>query len=86
MYKSFSDKPDVILMDHRMPIKNGLEASREILRMDGTPKIIFASADKSIREEALSLGVLSFKDKPFTLQRLFNNIQKALNIIPPIIS
>ena len=86
MYKDFSTKPDIILMDHRMPIKNGLEASKEILEMDGHPKIIFASADKSIREEALSLGILSFKDKPFTLQRLINNIKKAINLIPPMIS
>ena len=71
-------------MDHRMPIKNGLDASREILEMDNHSMIILASADKSVRKEALSIGVLSFKDKPFTLQRLFNNIEKALSIIAPI--
>jgi len=84
MYKSFPVKPDIILMDHRMPIKNGLDASREILEMDNHSMIILASADKSVRKEALSIGVLSFKDKPFTLQRLFNNIEKALSIIAPI--
>lgn len=84
MYKRFPVKPDIILMDHRMPIKNGLDASREILEMDGHSMIIIASADKSVRKEALSMGILSFKDKPFTLQRLFENIEKALSIIPPI--
>ena len=73
-------------MDHRMPIKNGLDASREILEMDGHSIIILASADKSVRNEALSMGILSFKDKPFTLQRLFDNIEKALNLIAPISS
>jgi len=67
-----------------MPIKNGLDASREILEMDNHSMIILASADKSVRKEALSIGVLSFKDKPFTLQRLFNNNEKALSIIAPI--
>ena len=86
MYKRFSDKPDIILMDHRMPIKNGLDASREILEMDGHSIIILASADKSVRKEALSMGILSFKDKPFTLQRLFENIEKALSLIAPISS
>jgi len=86
MYKRFPVKPDVILMDHRMPIKNGLDASREILEMDGHSIIILASADKSVRKEALSMGILSFKDKPFTLQRLFDNIEKALSIIAPISS
>ena len=49
MYKSFSVKPDIILMDHRMPIKNGLEASKEILQIDKSSKIIFISADQTIK-------------------------------------
>lgn len=80
MYKAFEKKPDVIIMDHRMPIKNGIEATKEIL-MDSSkakPKVIFASADNSIRELALEIGAKSFKDKPFTLQRLYDNIKKAL--------
>ena len=84
MYKKFPIKPDIILMDHRMPIKNGLDASKEILEIDGQSVIIIASADKSVRKEALSMGILSFKDKPFTLQRLFDNIEKALSIIAPM--
>ena len=37
MFKSFSpeQKPDIILMDHRMPIKNGLETTKEILEIVG---------------------------------------------------
>ncbi|MHA1489913.1 MAG: response regulator [Promethearchaeota archaeon] len=79
LFKNFSNKPDVILMDHRMPIKNGLEAAKEILEINNKSIIIFASADKSIREEAISIGAMSFKDKPFTIERLVNNIEKALN-------
>ena len=78
MFKKFSNKPDIILMDHRMPIKNGLEAAKEILEITNKSKIIFASADKSVREEAISMGIVSFKDKPFTLEKLINNIKKAL--------
>jgi len=82
MYNRFSSKPDIILMDHRMPIKNGIEAAKEIFQnsSDIKPKIIFVSADRSIKETALSIGVLSFKDKPFSLDRLFNNIEKAASI------
>lgn len=61
LYKSHEIKPDIILMDHRMPKKNGLEASKEILSISDHTKIIFASADKSVEEEARSLGVVSFK-------------------------
>jgi len=78
IYKSFLEKPHIILMDHRMPIKNGIDATKEILQIDNHSKIIFTSADTNIREEALSIGAVSFKDKPFTIERLINNIKKAL--------
>ncbi|TFG21721.1 MAG: response regulator [Promethearchaeota archaeon] len=81
IFKNISEKPDIILMDHRMPLKNGVEAAKEILEIDSSIKIIFVSADNTIKEEALSKGVISFKDKPFSLQRLFNNIEKAMQII-----
>ena len=42
------------------------------------PKVVFVSADNSIREMALEMGVKSFKDKPFTLKKLFDNIRKVL--------
>lgn len=75
-FKDFHKKPDVIIMDHRMPLKSGLEATKEILKMDGNCRIILATADKSIRDEALSLGVKSFKEKPIPLQKLLENIEK----------
>ena len=78
MYKSFSVKPDIILMDHRMPIKNGKEASKEILQINNSAKIIFASADQTIKESALALGAIAFIEKPFTMKSLIVNIQKAL--------
>ncbi len=82
MYNRFSTKPDVILMDHRMPIKNGIEATKEIFQNSSNikPKIIFVSADRSIKETALSIGVTSFKNKPFSFERLYNNIEKAASV------
>ena len=49
MYNSFKIKPEVIIMDHRMPIKDGIEATKEILENShpNKPIIIFASADKT---------------------------------------
>jgi len=64
-FRLFPNKPDFILMDYRMPIKNGLEAMEEILRVQPSSKIIFASADRSIKEKALSSGAVGFLEKPF---------------------
>jgi two-component system chemotaxis response regulator CheY len=81
MYENFSEKPEIIIMDHRMPIKNGIDATKEIFNnsIKDKPKVIFASIDQVIKDQALSIGVTSFKSKPFTLEKLFNNIKKALN-------
>jgi len=79
MYKSFSLKPEIILMDHRMPIKNGIEATIEILQISNNSKIIFASADNSVKKKALSIGATSFLEKPFELKTLISEIDKALN-------
>ena len=80
MYKTFATKPDVVLMDHRMPLKNGIEATKEILQIDVNSKIIFTSADSSVKEEALSIGAIGFEEKPFTIEKLRIRIQQALNL------
>lgn len=80
MFKSFSEKPNIILMDHRMPIKNGIDAAKEILAIDYTAKIIFASADTSIKNNALSIGAIKFIKKPFSLDYLIRSIKAILNL------
>ncbi len=48
MYDAADPKPDVIIMDYRMPKMDGLSATKEILKKNGNQKIIFASADINI--------------------------------------
>ncbi|MFX1256924.1 MAG: response regulator [Promethearchaeota archaeon] len=78
IYKTFSKTPDLIIMDHRMPIKNGIEASKEILQLDRDAKIIIASADNTVKEYYRSIGALSFISKPFSNQTLIKEINKVL--------
>lgn len=78
-FKNFQRKPDLIILDHRMPFKNGLETMKEILELEPSMKIIFASADNQIRDLALKSGAVSFKEKPFTIMQLKENILKVLN-------
>ena len=79
-FKDFQVKPDVILMDHRMPNKNGLDAATEILELDHNTKIIFASADHGIRVKVQALGVKFFLEKPFPLSKLIEEIQNCLSM------
>jgi len=79
MFRSFAEKPDIIILDYRMPIKNGLDALKEILQIDHNSRIIFASADKTIKDEVYSNGAMGFLDKPFTHQRLITTLNKCLD-------
>lgn len=75
-YKSFNEKPDIILMDHRMPVKNGVEATREILRLDPRAIIIFGSADVFAESEALAAGARAFLPKPFRIDELLEVVAR----------
>ena len=76
LFHEFRNFPDLILMDHRMPKKDGLTAAREILNINGDCKIIFFSADYSIKDKALALGAKYFLEKPFKLDKLSQIIEK----------
>ena len=79
IFQGFRNCPDLILMDHRMPKKDGLTAAREILNANNDCKIIFFSADYSIKDEALSLGARYFLEKPFQLDKLTSVIEKIIS-------
>lgn len=59
-----------------MPLKNGLETTKELLRIDPNCKIIFISADYSVKNEALEQGAIDFLEKPIDFSTLFKLIEK----------
>jgi len=77
-YRNQSEKPKVIIMDYRMPVMNGVDAMNEILQIDKNTKIIFASADTTMKEHSISMGATAFLSKPFKIQELIYLINKAI--------
>ena len=77
-YHALTNKPDVILLDHRMPVQNGLDTALILLRLKNPPKILFISADKSVRARALALDGLTFIEKPFSVKVLHKEIDRVL--------
>jgi CheY-like chemotaxis protein len=73
--------PGVIIMDYRLPGMNGIEAAKMILAQRPTIKVIIASADESVRQEALSLG-FSFLQKPFSMAAFGDKI-RVISQSPP---
>jgi len=78
-YKLMSTKPDLIIMDYRMPVKNGIEALKEILEIERQAKIMIISADRSIEKIAKSVGAVAFMRKPFSMKKLAENINITVN-------
>ncbi|HUS56414.1 MAG TPA: response regulator [Thermoplasmata archaeon] len=70
--KTMPEMPDAIIMDHRMPGKNGIETTKEILSTNPTIPIIFSSADEEVREKAMEAGAVSFWTKPFPVRMLID--------------
>ena len=79
-YFSSSDKPDVIIMDHRMPVMNGVQATKEIMKSNPSQKVIFVSADVLVEKEAREAGAVEFLPKPFRMDDLLEKMDK---IAPP---
>jgi len=79
-YTTSPDKPDIIIMDHRMPVMNGVDATKEIVRMNPTQKVIFVSADVLLEKEARDAGATEFLPKPFRMDDL---IEKMDKVTPP---
>lgn len=72
--------PDLILMDYRMPVMNGVQATQEIRKLYPSAKIIFVSADHSIKDEALAAGAANFYAKPVDRALLLDIVSGGLNL------
>ncbi len=77
MFRRSLPRPDVILLDNRLPVKNGLIVAREIMSIDPGVKIIFLSADAHVEKEALASGAVLFIKKPSSLQTIINAIDSV---------
>jgi CheY-like chemotaxis protein len=61
--------PDFVLLDYRLPGKNGIETGKRVAAIRPGIKIIVTTADDTIRDEANSIG-FRFLLKPFSLASL----------------
>jgi len=75
---ALSEKPDLAILDVRMPGINGLDAARELKDL-GVP-VIFLSAydDKEIVDTALAHGALGYLVKPIDVPRVIPTIEAAI--------
>lgn len=85
---AFSVKPDIILMDLSLPIKDGWTTSREIKsspEISAIPIIaLTAHAMAEDKQKALEAGCEDYDTKPIDFERLQKKINVLLKIDDPV--
>jgi len=73
-------RPDLLLLDVRLPGISGLELVRRLAAAESLPPTVIISGEASISEtvEALKLGVHDFIEKPFSKERLLRSMRNTL--------
>jgi signal transduction histidine kinase/CheY-like chemotaxis protein len=77
-------KPNLIWMDRRMPVMDGLEATKRIRMMDGGSDVVIialtASVFKEQMAEVLKSGSDDFVRKPYKAEDIYNAMAKHLGV------
>lgn len=76
-------RPDVVTMDITMPDMDGVEAVKEIIKLDKGAKIIMCSAMGQRKKvvDAIAAGAKDFVVKPFQKDRVTESINRVLGIL-----
>lgn len=82
LYKEW--KPDIILMDVVMPVMDGVEATRQILKIAGNHKVkifvVSASALESEQKEIMEIGATVFIKKPVMFNLLLAEMHNKADV------
>jgi CheY-like chemotaxis protein len=73
-----SENFDVVILDYKMPRKNGLEVAKEILNLHPEQRIIIASGfvDETVEQSIMHLRrITEVMRKPFSLDALINTVE-----------
>ena len=74
------DRPDLVLLDIKMPGMDGMEVLRKLRALDdGLPVVMISGhGTTSTAVEAIKSGALDFLDKPLSSERVILTLQNAL--------
>ena len=80
MYQNLVDKPDLIILDFRMPKLNGLQVSREILAENATTEILMISGDPTFDRKAVISRGINLMQKPVEINKIIEEISLIGNL------
>ena len=72
--------PDLVLMDITMPEMDGIQALKEIKKVDGSATVIMCSAmgQQAMVIESIQAGAKDFIVKPFQAERVIEAVKKVV--------
>ena len=72
--------PDLVLMDITMPEMDGIQALKEIKKLDGGAMVIMCSAmgQQAMVIESIQAGAKDFIVKPFQAERVIEAVKKVV--------
>jgi DNA-binding NtrC family response regulator len=78
-YQGLDEKPDLLIIDHRMPIMSGTDLAKAVLDLEQKQGILFLTADESVKETVNDLGIKNFLEKPADIDTIREAVTKALS-------
>ena len=76
------NKPDLLLLDIRMPQMDGIEAAQHLQKMQPPPAIVFTTAFDAYAVQAFDVNAVDYLLKPIRAERLQSAINKARALLP----
>jgi len=83
VFMAYKEKPDLIILDIRMPAGDGFSVAQRLKRSTQTLTIpvifLTGSPEKNAEEKAMALGARFYIKKPYDAEELLDAVKRALD-------
>ena len=79
VFLASGDRPDLVILDIRMPGHSGLHLAERLKQLDHIPFVIFSAySDQAMIDQASQLGALAYLVKPMDIAKLIPSLVAAM--------